>query len=71
MAIYASLNDRGHLLSIESIPDTTRIDIIYEMLARLLILSKVERVSRQSWLTSARGCQLAGQALLRQVYIAQ
>ena len=45
MAVFASLDDRGSLLSIEITPavlDTARIDIIYEALAILLTITKVE-----------------------------
>ena len=48
MAIFASLDDHGSLLSIEIIPavlDTARIDIVYEALTILLTITKVERLS--------------------------
>ena len=45
MAVFASLDDRGSLLSIEITPavlDTARVDIVYEALAILLTITKVE-----------------------------
>ena len=48
MAVFTSLDDRGSLLSIEITPavlDTARIDIVYEALAILLTITKVERLS--------------------------
>ena len=47
MANFASLDDRGSLLSIEITPvvlDTARIDIVYEALATLLTITKVEQL---------------------------
>ena len=48
MAIFASLDDHGSLLSIEITPavlDTARIDIEYEALVILLTITKVEQLS--------------------------
>ena len=48
--LFASLDDCGHLLSIENTPvflDTARINIhvVYEALAILLTVSKIKRLS--------------------------
>ena len=48
MAVFASLDNRGSLLSIEITPvvlDTARIDIVYEALAILLTITKIEQLS--------------------------